>query len=144
VSGMAALATRRFRLVGPAAPHARGRLRSLGLTEAEDGDAFAVCLGPDDAASVASIARALPDPASLPDGALVVVLPAVHEPASLASRLRSALGRGRTIPRAHRCSALLSRGYVQIGAALEGPTRQDLAWGSCPDLERDEALTGPC
>jgi hypothetical protein len=38
------------------------------------------------------------------------------------------LGRARTVPRAVRCSALVARGYVRVGAA-EDDRRVDLAWG---------------
>jgi hypothetical protein len=119
---------RAFRVVGPAV---RARLPA---PIADDGDAVAVALAPADAASTASVARALPDPTSLPEGTLVVVLGAVADP-SLASRLLSAVGRGRVVPRAHRCSALLARGYVRIGADLDEKSGQDLAWGFA---------TGPC
>jgi hypothetical protein len=76
----------------------------------------------------------VPEATSLPEGTLVVVLPSVVAE-SLGSRLLAAVGRGRTIPRAYRCSALLARGYVRIGAALDASSGQDLAWGFA---------TGPC
>jgi hypothetical protein len=46
--------------------------------------------------------------------------------------LLSAIGRGRTVGRAERCSALLARGYVRIGAGVDPKTRNDLAWGHAP------------
>lgn len=122
-----------YRLFGPAAAHARGRLEAPnGSKFADDAEAVAVVLGAADAQDFRAVARALPAPADLAPGTLVVVLGSVVEAPSLASRFRSALGRTRTIPRADRCTALLARGYVRLGAA------DDLAWGYVPQV-RDDA-----
>ncbi|HSO39869.1 MAG TPA: hypothetical protein VLT33_45390 [Labilithrix sp.] len=122
-----------LRLVGPAAGHARGRfVAPLGATFLPDAEAQAVALGPADVADVASVARALPDPDSLGPGVLVVVLPNVVEPPSLGGRLLAVLGRGRTVSRALRSSALVSRGYVRVAAGIDVETRTDLVWGFSP------------
>ncbi len=91
-----------------------------------------VALTADQAASVAAIARALPDPASLESGTKVVI-PGSPAGAGLAARLLSVVGRGRTIHRAHRCTALLARGYERIGAGPDPKTGQDLAFGFAPE-----------
>jgi hypothetical protein len=127
-----------FRLAGPAAAYGRGR---VAVEIREDAPAVAVALGPEDATDLASVARALPEADTLEAGTMVVVLPHVVDPsslASLASRVLAVLGRGRTVPRAHRCSALLARGYVRIGACVDPETKLDLAYGFVP------ATTGPC
>jgi hypothetical protein len=119
-----------LRLIGPAADHARGRIEApLGATFLPEADGCAVVLGPADVANVASLARALPDPDALLPGALVVVLPIVVDPPSLGNRLLAALGRGRSVSRALRASAMVSRGYVRVAAGLDGETRSDLVWG---------------
>lgn len=119
-----------LRLVGPGAAHSRGRIPPpLGATFTDDAEAQAVALGPSDVANVASLARALPDPDALPPGVLVVVLPTVVDPPSLGSRLLAALGRGRTVSRALRSSAMVARGYVRVAAGVDGDTRSDLVWG---------------
>ena len=104
-----------LRLVGPAAHHAKGRLVApLGAKLTSDADARAVVLGPSDAADVAAVARALPDPDELPPSTLLLVLPGVVDPPSLGSRFLAALGRGRTVPRVLRATALVARGYVRV------------------------------
>lgn len=129
-----------LRLVGPAAAHARGRVPPpLGAAFTDDAEARAVALGPADVADVASLARALPDPDTLPPGALVVVLPNVIDPPSLGSRLLAALGRGRTVSRALRSSALVARGYVRVAAGVDTDTRADLVWGYALATERDSS-----
>lgn len=126
-----------LRLVGPAAQHARDRVAPpLGATFAVDAPAYAVALGPADAVDVASVARALPDPEELEPGTLLVVLGAVVDPPSIASRLLAALGRGRTVPRALRSSALVARGYVRVAAGVDRETRSDLVWGYAPEGAR--------
>jgi hypothetical protein len=88
-------------------------------------DAIAVLLDAgDDATAIAGIVAQLPDGASLPPGTPVLVL-------AKAADLRPfwrVFARDVTIPRAARCSALLARGYVDIGADV------DLAWGYAPEL----------
>jgi len=149
----------RLRLGGPAAEHARARrLRApLGAVyesaethdarggrdardspDAGEPAAHAVALGPESAGDVAAIIRALPPVSEVGAGSLVVVLGSVVEPPTLANRVLGALGRGRTLPRALRCSALVARGYVDVGAGTCPVTGADLAWGYAP-----AALPGP-
>jgi hypothetical protein len=90
-----------------------------------------VTLREGEAESVASIMAALPDPASLPAGTLVVVLGTIASPRSLARSVLAALGRTKTATRARRCSALVARGYVGVAAA-DDDAREDLAWGYVP------------
>jgi hypothetical protein len=92
-----------------------------------------VALSAKEAADVASVARALPDPTTLDPGTKVIVLGALKEAPSLASRLLSAFGRAKTdVPRVLRCTALVARGYVRVGAA-EDANGRDLAFGHVPE-----------
>lgn len=110
-----------------------------------------VMLGEAEATSVAAVIAALPDPASLAPGTLLVVpaeLLAARSDGplalgrSLARSVLSALGRAKTVTRARRCSALVARGYVGVGAA-EDERRADLAWGYAPPAApREEATPG--
>ncbi len=119
-----------LRLVGPGAKHARTRIPPpLGATFTADAEAHAVVLGPADVADVAALAHALPDPDALPAGVLVVVLPNVVDPPSLGSWLLAVLGRGPTVSRALRSSAMVARGYVRVAAGIDRETRSDLVWG---------------
>ncbi len=77
-----------------------------------------------DVTSPAEVAAQIPEPSTLPPGAAVVLGP-------LATRKRGALGRllgdGKTkVPLSARCTALLARGYVELGADGE------VAWGFTP------------
>jgi hypothetical protein len=83
------------------------------------------------ATSVEAIMASLPDPTELEPGTLVV-LPG--EPAGSKSLARSVLavfGHKKPVARALRCSALVARGYVDVGAA-EDEGHEDLAWGYVP------------
>jgi hypothetical protein len=81
--------------------------------------------------SVAAVMAALPDPADLPPGTLVVVAGNLDTPGGFARSVLAVFGRSKTVPRAHRCSALVARGYVDVGAASD-EARSDLAWGRTP------------
>jgi hypothetical protein len=119
-----------LRLSGPAAESAKGRVAPpLGARFTSDASAYAVALGAADAVDVATVARALLDPDDLPAGTLLVVLPGVVDPPSLASRFLAALGRGRTVSRSLRSTALVARGYVSVAAGIDDETRSDLVWG---------------
>jgi hypothetical protein len=119
-----------LRLVGPAAGSARGRIVApFGAAFEAGAAAYAIVLGPADALDVATVAHALPDPGELPDGTLLIVLPHVVDPPSLASRFLAALGRGRTVSRAMRSTALVARGYVRVAAGVDRDSRSDLVWG---------------
>ncbi|MCL2778580.1 MAG: hypothetical protein FWD73_11295 [Polyangiaceae bacterium] len=122
-----------FRFIGRAASHARFVLPTLlGSSYRPDGTTYVLALGPDQGHNVASIAAALPDPKSIEPGALVVVPGHVIESPSIARRVLSAFSREHRIPRAVRCSALLCRGYVRIGAGMDPSARADIAWGYSP------------
>ena len=41
-------------------------------------------------------------------------------------------GRGIAVTRATRCTALIARGYIDVGAAADEPTGTDIAWGWVP------------
>lgn len=123
-----------LRLVGPAAEHARGSvIAPFGAKFQDDARAYAVALGPPDAVDVTTVARALPEPDDLPAGTLLVVLPQVVDRPSLGRRLLAVLGRGRTVSRALRSTALVARGYVRVGAGVDSGTRSDLVWGYAPE-----------
>jgi hypothetical protein len=97
-----------------------------------------IAISEDAAGSVEAIAAQLPDPASLPAGTLVV-LPAeiASGSRSLARSVLAVFGRTKTITRARRCSALLARGYVDIGAG-DDENRADLAWAHAPHTPASE------
>jgi hypothetical protein len=119
-----------LRLVGPGAESARGRLTPpLNAVFEPGAAAYAVALGPADIVDVTTVARALPDPDVLPTGTLVVVLPHVLDAPSLTSGFLAALGRGRTVSRALRSTALVARGYVRVAAGIDRESRSDLVWG---------------
>jgi hypothetical protein len=86
-------------------------------------DAIAVLLDAGgEATSIAGIAAQLPDGGSLPTGTPVFVL---GKAADVRPFWRL-FARVVTVPRAARCSAMLARGYVDIGADT------DLVWGYAP------------
>ena len=122
----------------PSRPAARGeagiRARTAARAPSAEQRAAAttVALGDDDAGSVAAIMSKLPDPASLPAGTLVIVPGEIASYGrSLARTVLAVLGRTKTVTRARRCSALVARGYVDVGAA-EDDTHADLAWEYAP------------
>jgi hypothetical protein len=81
-------------------------------------------------ASIADAVSALPDPASLPAGTLVLVPAAPAGSSSLAQSVLAVFGRAKNIARRVRCTALVVRGYERVGAGDDG--RADLAWGYSP------------
>jgi hypothetical protein len=91
-----------------------------------------VAASEDAARDVRSLAAALPAPEELTPGTLVVLLADAIAQASITGRLLSALGRRRTLPRTLRCTALLARGYVDIGANTDPASGADLVWGRAP------------
>lgn len=120
-----------LRLTGPAAEEARAArlIPPLGATFTSDAPTWVVALGPGEATDLDAVARALPDPDSLPAGTLLFVLPNVIERPSLASRLLAAFGRDRTVSRELRSTALVARGYVRIAAGMDPESESDLVWG---------------
>ena len=118
----------------------RARIAARAPSAEQRASATTIALDERDAASVAAIMTKLPDPASLPAGALVIVPGAIAASGgrSFARTVLAALGRTKTVPRARRCSALVARGYVGVGAA-EDDARADLAWGYAPNAPRPPA-----
>ena len=79
----------------------------------------------------AVVARQLPDPATLPALSLVFVLGTSAPRQGLLGRW---FGVGATlVPTATRCSALLARGYVGIGAFVDGLSSADLVYATSSD-----------
>jgi hypothetical protein len=122
-----------LRLVG-LRPGRRPPRPPLGLREwsasadADAGVAVLLEVSGDANDEVAALASAIPDSDAFPRGVLVVVLEnAVHD-GGLVARLFHAP----RVSRAARASALLSRGYVSIGAAEDRRSGQDLVWGYAP------------
>jgi hypothetical protein len=107
---------RAIRLVG--AEEARA---PFGLSFSSEADALCVVLH--NAENVAAVAAQIPD--GLAPDALVIVMPHEARAAGLLAKLRPA----RQIPRDLRCSALLARGFVRIGAASDPKSGADLVWG---------------
>lgn len=95
------------------------------------GNTTTVTLKEADAGSVESVARILPDPATLAPGTVVLVPAALEATRSLARSVLAALGRTKTAPRSIRCTALVARGYVDVGAGDDADLA-DVAWGRAP------------
>ncbi len=82
---------------------------------------------------VRSVAGQIPGASTLPAGTVVVVLGG----AARGGRFLSHLFGGSTVPvsRAARCAALIARGYVAVGAAIDEATKIEIAWGRAPDAD---------
>jgi hypothetical protein len=96
-------------------------------TWSEQASALAVVL---DAADLdpedpASVATQIPEASSLEPGTCVYVMGAASRGAGVLARLMGKV----TVSRAARCSALLARGYVGIGAGVDDVSGADVAWG---------------
>jgi hypothetical protein len=92
-------------------------------------DAIAVLLdagAADDPRTIAGVAAQLPHASTLPSGTAVFVL----GKATAARAFWRLLARDLPVPRASRCTALLAKGYVDIGA--DDVNADDLAWGLAP------------
>lgn len=83
---------------------------------------------PENHRAIASVAEQLPLASSLPSGTAVFVLGA----APSAHAIWRLLGRTAPVARAVRCTALLVKGYVEIGAGVDEASGSDLVWGSAP------------
>ena len=81
---------------------------------------------------VADVIRLLPDPSTLESGTRIEVLGTKDDPRSISTRFIAAIGRGKVVPRALRCTALVARGYVSVGAHVEPATKRDVAYGLVP------------
>jgi hypothetical protein len=77
-----------------------------------------------------AVARQVPDCGGLPPRTLVVLLGVATRGGGIWRRLVRM--NTVSVSRAARCSALLVRGYVDIGAAPDAATSQDLVWGWSP------------
>lgn len=104
----------------------------------ERASATRVVLNDEQAGSVVAVMSALPEPTTLAPGGLVLV-PAevVPRTKSLARSVLSAFVKPKAASRAHRCSALVARGYIAVGAAHD-EQGADLAWGYAPRAAQDE------
>lgn len=75
----------------------------------------------------------LPDPSALEPGTLVIVgAEARTTERSLMRSVLGALGRKQSVPRSARCTALVVRGYIRVGAGIDPDTDADLCWGYAP------------
>ena len=82
---------------------------------------------------VAVIVAQLPDPASLRQGALVVIRESGPPSKGLRRWLCAVKGVFVKPPKAHpavRCTALLARGYREISSAPDRRTGEEIVWGS--------------
>jgi hypothetical protein len=92
-----------------------------------EGEAIAVLLdaGTGDPRSLDEVVAQVPHASTLAPGTVVVVLgTAVSE-----RPFWQVFARGVDVPRAVRCSALVARGYIEVGAARDDGTGADIAWG---------------
>jgi len=110
--------------------HAPAKTAARAPSEAERASAKRVSLSEKDATSTAGIMLALPDPSELAPGALVIVPAQIGGGRSFTKSVLAVFGRNKTVPTALRCTALVARGYVHVGAA------DDLAFGYVPASEK--------
>jgi len=82
----------------------------------------------DDSHAITKVAEQLPPASTLASRTTIFVLGAAAKPGGF-WRL---LGRAVPVSRATRCTALLVRGYVEIGAGVDKASGHDLTWGSAP------------
>ena len=97
------------------------------MTEATGEGSLTVCLDASDAdvGEAGAVAGLIPLARTLTPRTRVMVLPIATRRVGVLRRL---LGQRRVpVPRSVRCTALLVRGYVDIGAGADG------AWGYAPD-----------
>lgn len=106
------------------------RARTAARPPADLTAARTIAIAETHAGSAAAIMTALPDPATLDPRTLVALLPASAGEKSFGRSLLAAFGRTKKIDLAKRCSALVLRGYVDVGAA------DDIAWGYAPGSDR--------
>jgi hypothetical protein len=93
----------------------------------DDAAAIAVALDAEtcDIEDPVAVAAGIPEASSLEPGTRVYVLGAASRGAGILARLRGSL----PVSRVTRCTALLVRGYVEIGAGVDEVSGADLAWG---------------
>jgi hypothetical protein len=92
--------------------------------------------------AVAVLVAQLPDPAELPAGSLLIV----HERQApragllrLFDRMKGLVLKPRRAHAAVRCTALLARGYHEIGCAADPKTGEELVWGLTPRRDRSSS-----
>ena len=79
---------------------------------------------------------ALPDAASVEPGSLVLVdAKARTTERSLVRSVLGALGRKEKVSRAARCTELVVRGYIRVGAGTDPDTDADWCWGYAPSAD---------
>lgn len=78
-----------------------------------------------DASDPASVAAQIPHASDLPESTLVCVLGAAARRGGVTRCLQRTL----QIPLFARCTALVARGYVGVGAGIDDAGSNDLAWG---------------
>jgi hypothetical protein len=87
---------------------------------------------------VATLVAQLPDPAELPAGSVLVVRQMQKPRGGLRGLIDHAVALVRRRRKAHvavRCTALLARGYRDIGSSTDPKTGEELAWGLAPHRE---------
>jgi hypothetical protein len=108
----------------------RARTAATPINPAVLGAARIVEIREADAGSLPGVMAALPDPDELDPGTLVVIPAELAGGKTLGRSLLAVFGRAKTVARTRRCTALVARGYVDVGAA-DGPDG-DFAWGRVP------------
>lgn len=121
-----------LRFVGPRGASPPRRVPFGATLRQDDASGVLVAVPEDVAEDARALAEALPSPDDLAPGALVLVLAEPVPRSALTGRLLSALGRAKAAPRVVRCTALLARGYVDVGAGVDPSSGADLAWGRAP------------
>jgi hypothetical protein len=100
----------------------------FGLSAWSDDASAATLVLLDRTEDASAIASSLPDPASLPAGALVIVAgDSLARRGFFAKLLAGGAADGMT--RHARATALLARGYTRIGAGVDAASGLDLVWG---------------
>jgi len=123
-------ATLRLATAGPGSQPPRP---PFGVREwSAEGEAIGVLLdaGRGDRLDLRQVIDQVPSASSLPSRTPMVVLDAAVR---RAGALRRLFGGGTVrVARATRCTALIARGYVDVGGGIDEPTGSDLAWGWSP------------
>ncbi len=95
--------------------------------------------------AVAVLVAQLPDPADLPAGALLIVREMQRARPGFRRWLDAAKALVRKPRKAHaavRCTALLARGYREIGCRADPKTGEEIVWGLAPPNEVTELTFG--
>jgi hypothetical protein len=113
-----------MRLIAADAGAALAGNRPFGLAFDGEGAAWCVLFSPG-ATTVPRLLDELPVP---PTGTLVLLLPELARRPGLLGRL----ARPEAVPLAIRCTALLARGFTNVGGGVEPTSGLELAWGIAP------------